>query len=330
MKNVKLYWWSPKKYSKFSIIGRLNGEYYRYKNIPSNFGDELSEYIVSNVLSTKVIKASKEEKGKLLAIGSIIHQCKDGDIIWGSGVNGKYINKKIIAKSLTILGVRGPLTRSYLISCGYKVPEVYGDPAILTPLFYEGKNLESKSSFKYVPHFSEINNIDEKWKDNVILPTLHFKEVINQILINCEYKITKRNIADISLIALEMFGSMYYNCINPKEVHEGKSIKYLKGIQYSTQYANKMKDHYPQLKKRDVFGIINDILKKSKLFNQYMYCDRGWIYSPLLPEANSCRLFNITSNKDNSIIVNKDKLSYMILNTILLIVKFNCVTPLLS
>lgn len=37
---------------------------------------------------------------------------------------------------LDIRSVRGPVTRNILMDLGYDVPSVYGDPAILLPLFY--------------------------------------------------------------------------------------------------------------------------------------------------------------------------------------------------
>ena len=181
MKDIKLYWWTPNKYSKFTILGRLNGEYYRYADVPSNFGDELSHFIVSKVLGRDIALANKKDEGKLMAIGSILHQAQDRDIIWGSGINGKYLNRTITAKNLKILSVRGPLTRKYLMDCGYEVPEIYGDPAILSPLYYQAKEFEQKRPFAYVPHFSEMKNLDEQTKKIVINPTNPFRDVIDQI-----------------------------------------------------------------------------------------------------------------------------------------------------
>lgn len=181
MKNVRLYWWTPKQYSKYTILGRLNGEYYRYKGIPANFGDELSYFIVSKVLNTTIDLATKNEKGKLLGIGSILHQAQDNDIVWGSGINGKYVNKKVEAKNLNILSVRGPLTQAYLKECGYNVPDIFGDPAVLTPLFYSPKIHSKKKAFAYVPHFSELKHLNLAGDIPVINPTKPYKEVIDEI-----------------------------------------------------------------------------------------------------------------------------------------------------
>lgn len=147
MKSIKLYWWQPKQYKKFNLRGFLSGEMKRYKNVPFNFGDELSAYIVSKALERQVIKADKNESGKLLSIGSILHHAKNNDVIWGSGINGKYINRKIKAHPLTILSVRGPLTRDILLKNSFKVPEIYGDPGILVSKYYTPKDAQKKNMF---------------------------------------------------------------------------------------------------------------------------------------------------------------------------------------
>lgn len=181
MKRVQLYWWTPTQYSKYTIIGRINGEYHRYKGIPANFGDELSSFIVAQVLKVDVELAAKNDKGKLLGIGSILHQAKEKDIVWGSGINGKYVDRKVEAKHLNILSVRGPLTQAYLKECGYNAPDIFGDPAVLTPLFYTPKQHDHKKAVAYVPHFSELKNLTMDQDIPVINPTKPYKEVIDDI-----------------------------------------------------------------------------------------------------------------------------------------------------
>ena len=81
---------------------------------------------------------------------------KPNDIVWGSGIiDGRSIGenpKKIYA-------VRGPLTRNKLISKGIKVPEVYGDPALLFPKIYNPINVIEKShEFGIIPHYADFND----------------------------------------------------------------------------------------------------------------------------------------------------------------------------
>ena len=172
------------------------------------------------------------------------------------------------------------------------------------------------NEYKEIAFISNIYLIPNNIKETVLN-----NQILNTIISKSGLKISDRNKKDISIIFLEMLGSMYYNCINPKEVYEGKSLKYLKGMQYSIKYADRLKDHYPELKERDVFGIINNILKYSSVFKQFIYCDRGWKYSSVLPQNNSCRLFYLTMNINNTILVSMNKVSYFILNTLLNLIK---------
>lgn len=120
-----------------------------------NFGDELSKYLVEKITGRKVVYARKNESNKLLAIGSIIDResayCNSD--IWGSGcltknamTKVKYFPlsrylKQLFSRKSRIHAVRGPLSRELLIDTEFSVPEVYGDPAILMPLFYEAKGV---------------------------------------------------------------------------------------------------------------------------------------------------------------------------------------------
>src|ERR1700743_3534606 len=56
-----------------------------------NFGDHLSAIVVGRLLSyfNHVLDEAVAQPARLLAVGSILHFARDGDTIWGSGVNGK-------------------------------------------------------------------------------------------------------------------------------------------------------------------------------------------------------------------------------------------------
>lgn len=119
-----------------------------------NFGDELSKYIVQKISEKKVVYVRKNKHKKLLAIGSLIDResaYSDSDI-WGSGCLqqnaltkikyfpiGRYI-KQLFSPKSRVHAVRGPLSRKLLVDAGFFVPEVYGDPAILTPIFYQPRS----------------------------------------------------------------------------------------------------------------------------------------------------------------------------------------------
>ncbi len=185
MKNVKLYWWRPPSYPSWNPKKYLSGNQKRYKNIAVNFGDELSEFIVSKVLAEKVERASETEKGKLLGIGSILHFAKDNDIVWGSGINGKKRELNANPKSLSVLSVRGPLTREFLLYKGCSVvPELYGDPALLLNAINPiSEKPNKKRDYIIIPHFSEMEDpIFKDYEDKIVSPAQSPEEVMAEII----------------------------------------------------------------------------------------------------------------------------------------------------
>lgn len=63
-------------------------------------------------------------------------------------------------RKLDVRCVRGPLTRDILISLGFKCPEIYGDPALLLPLFYKPKERKEKADIVIIHHFSDLPEIN--------------------------------------------------------------------------------------------------------------------------------------------------------------------------
>ncbi|WP_309067387.1 polysaccharide pyruvyl transferase family protein [Microbacterium sp.] len=75
--------------------------------------------------------ASAEPPRRLLTIGSIAHFARSGDVMWGTGVNGKALAHTPRKIEVDIRAVRGPWTAAELTHRGYHVPPVFGDPALL-------------------------------------------------------------------------------------------------------------------------------------------------------------------------------------------------------
>ncbi|MBM7036289.1 polysaccharide pyruvyl transferase family protein [Vibrio ulleungensis] len=139
----RLFWWEPKD-------GRIN------------VGDHLSYELVTSVLKMhgKVL-VERQAAGKLLGIGSIMHFGNDGDTVWGSGINGKIDPKVHTFSSLDVRAVRGPLTKEFLENRGISCPDVFGDPGILAPLFYNKQWMQSQPEscdVLLIRHFNEGND----------------------------------------------------------------------------------------------------------------------------------------------------------------------------
>ncbi|RMA57983.1 polysaccharide pyruvyl transferase [Ulvibacter antarcticus] len=131
-----------------------------------NYGDLMGKYLAEKISGKKVVWAHpKKKKLKNLfspiyvTIGSILANVTSNCIVWGSGI----ISKEYPVKRAAFLAVRGPYTREFLLDSGYDVPEVYGDPALLLPDYYNPK-LEKKYKLAVVPHYNDYKALEEQYK----------------------------------------------------------------------------------------------------------------------------------------------------------------------
>jgi pyruvyltransferase len=149
---IRLFWWNEK------IIQGKSKE---------NYGDVLGKFLVEKISGKKVVFAWPKKFSFLdffspiyVTIGSILANVNHKCIVWGSGI----INKEIKIKNAKFLAVRGPKTRKYLMDLGYEVPEVYGDPALLLPRYFNPK-VDKKYQYGIVPHYNDYKVV-EKWFEN--------------------------------------------------------------------------------------------------------------------------------------------------------------------
>lgn len=154
-----------------------------------NFGDFLSHKVVERITGNPVPIYNKQQqykKPKFLAIGSILSFARQNDIVWGAGINGKLLDAKhYLFTKLDIRAVRGPLTRQFLQKyCNIFCPEIYGDPALLTPyLFPEFKRKkEPRLPYVIIPHYSERHLFENIQPELLVDPTKDWRSIIKKIL----------------------------------------------------------------------------------------------------------------------------------------------------
>lgn len=173
-----------------------------------NFGDKLSKFIVEKISGESVLDKNTYNPSfiwqiktflkclflcnrhlfnevtwswehPMLGIGSILSKGNSRSIVWGSG----FMNKDEIFRGGKVYALRGKLSNQMLRTQGYYGTEVFGDPALLLPLFISPSNTKAfKVSF--VPHFSEYNKILELCKGKYNVIDLHgttIEEVVKQI-----------------------------------------------------------------------------------------------------------------------------------------------------
>jgi hypothetical protein len=74
-----------------------------------NFGDQISPVILSGLFAIRPQVVPRRFAGKLLSTGSVLHELRPGDTVWGSG---SIREERIDGRSATFLAVRGPRTRA--------------------------------------------------------------------------------------------------------------------------------------------------------------------------------------------------------------------------
>jgi len=159
MPRVQVVHWNPRvRLGSRGLVRRLPG--LRRLN---NFGDLLGPAIVARILAERGIddRAAVADR-RLLTVGSIMKLAKTGDVVWGTGVNGKSIGDAHAYTSLDVRAVRGPLTREFLKNRGIDAPEVYGDPGLLVSrLWPEVDVREDRRSTRVtiVPNFHDYEQV---------------------------------------------------------------------------------------------------------------------------------------------------------------------------
>lgn len=166
---LPLYWWQQRDFV--------------------NFGDKLSLVLVERIVNSPVKTHRRwppTSAKVLLAIGSILSFAKNNDVIWGTGVNGKVLDKSNYNFStLDVRAVRGPFTRNFLWeNFQIESPAIYGDPALLFPYFFPEFKKQQHPKYPYIiiPHFTEEKIFPRDLYPNVVYPTDPWEDVIAQIL----------------------------------------------------------------------------------------------------------------------------------------------------
>lgn len=166
--NYKIFWWRDKFY---------------------NFGDEITPWLFRKMFNKHIDKpcSLNESDNIILAVGSIMRLSSKNKYVWGSGIRN--INQSDFTEAAKYLAVRGPFTRRQLINLGYSCPEVYGDPGLLLPRYYNPAS-EKKYRLGIIPHivdYYDLMNLYGHQKDVFVinLRTNNIEEVVDRIL-ECE------------------------------------------------------------------------------------------------------------------------------------------------
>lgn len=153
-----------------------------------NIGDSLAPVLYRLLLKRRGIKEHQktDKTSHLMTVGSLIGMGNFDSVIWGSGIHTIDMAKSVIRRRqyvrYDIRAVRGPVTAAILKSAGYKCPDVYGDPAILMPLFYRPDSKEKKYPVSLIRHYRDLNSGEADGTGHRInIRTKDFRKVIDEI-----------------------------------------------------------------------------------------------------------------------------------------------------
>lgn len=130
---VPVVHWNPRR----PIVKGRIGNRLKKPGRTNNFGDMITPMLVEEIVgSSRSLRPAPPQGRRLVGIGSIMHFARQGDVVWGTGVNGKTSEAVYTTTELDVRAVRGPLTREFLQRRGTPAPEIYGDPALLLPEYF--------------------------------------------------------------------------------------------------------------------------------------------------------------------------------------------------
>ncbi len=174
---IRLFWWSEPL---------LQGK------PKENYGDLLGKYLVEKI-SGKPVRWVHPKKWHIkdyfqpiyATAGSILAHVNKKCIVWGSGI----ILKDQEVKPAKFLAVRGPQTRKRLLEQGYEVPDVYGDPGLLLPLYYNPPT-EKKYKLGLIAHYNDYKIIQPLYKNDTEILLIDLMtndiEATTDLFLQCE------------------------------------------------------------------------------------------------------------------------------------------------
>lgn len=178
VKKVNLIYWDKANFGDALnpfLIEELSGLPVQHKDIELSFKDRLL-LLLKSILTFRFSDCRRiifPGQTTIVAIGSIIHWAHKRSVIWGAG----FMNHDNCYRGGEVVAVRGKLTEAKLESQGIKACGVYGDAALLLPLWLSGKSDEKKYELGIVPHWSEVDAFKSAYGDRYFIIDLRTKDI---------------------------------------------------------------------------------------------------------------------------------------------------------
>ena len=127
---------------------------------PYNWGDYINPILAHLLTGRDIIPYTFNQGPSVAMVGSILPWAMDKNtIVWGSGcLDSRSEDWNHIEKPRQVCAVRGPLTRNVLLQHDIECPEIYGDPALLFPFYYQPTILKKKYKYGVIFHVSSLES----------------------------------------------------------------------------------------------------------------------------------------------------------------------------
>ncbi|MBN4065381.1 polysaccharide pyruvyl transferase family protein [Desulfocapsa sp. AH-315-G09] len=131
-----------------------------------NFGDIITPYLIKKITG----KSPRLCNGKCFSeyhimVGSVMEYANKHAVIWGTGIMNR---KQDVKKPKKIYAVRGPISRKRMLELGYECPEIYGDPGLLLPKFYDPP-IDKKYAIGVIPHYVDYEQVKSRIRSDKVL-----------------------------------------------------------------------------------------------------------------------------------------------------------------
>ena len=154
-----------------------------------NLGDEINPYLINKIYEQNVLPIKSQLS--IMGIGSTLRFCNNSFIVWGTGLKYKSSYDEKLNKPYIICGVRGPITRKRLLDIGAECPKIYGDSALLLPLYYFPKYIKKTYILGIIPHISQYKIILKVYGNIPNVKVLDFRtnnvEKTIDLILSCSY-----------------------------------------------------------------------------------------------------------------------------------------------
>lgn len=187
---LRAYWWQPVRVNPRSA--QRAAELSRGAFVHGNFGDLSVQHLLGRIVgATPRYHANKP---KLMTVGSLIQTASDGDVVWGTGLDGSSPYLSHALRRLHVFATRGPISREFLRRRGFDVSRVgvMFDPTSLVPHLFAQEIATIRRDidgpprdFILIPHFRDdtaMRHLYSEYEDHIRSVDMPFFAMVREML----------------------------------------------------------------------------------------------------------------------------------------------------